>query len=165
MSLHPVVEKVTARIIARSASARKAYLDLDRPRPRRGRAPSHRVLRQSRPWLCRQRRLQKHHSFGQGNEYPASSPPIMTCSPPISLMGAPPSNQDFPPRSPLRRPGCPGVCPPCGDRVPQGARQYGTPLGLHRNRVAYGTPAFRPVPMGMFLRGALPSLVLLPTET
>ncbi len=28
MSLHPVVEKVTARIIARSASARKAYLDL-----------------------------------------------------------------------------------------------------------------------------------------
>jgi len=33
MSLHPVVEKVTARIIARSASARKAYLDLiDRAR-------------------------------------------------------------------------------------------------------------------------------------
>ncbi|MEH6660242.1 MAG: phosphogluconate dehydratase [Parasphingorhabdus sp.] len=28
MSLHPVVEKVTARIIARSASARRAYLDL-----------------------------------------------------------------------------------------------------------------------------------------
>lgn len=33
MSLHPVVEKVTARIIARSTSARKAYLDLiDRAR-------------------------------------------------------------------------------------------------------------------------------------
>jgi len=33
MSLHPVVEKVTARIIARSAAARKAYLDLiDRAR-------------------------------------------------------------------------------------------------------------------------------------
>jgi len=33
MSLHPVVEKVTARIIARSASARKAYLELiDRAR-------------------------------------------------------------------------------------------------------------------------------------
>jgi len=33
MSLHPVVEKVTARIITRSASARKAYLDLiDRAR-------------------------------------------------------------------------------------------------------------------------------------
>lgn len=33
MSLHPVVEKVTARIIVRSASARKAYLDLiDRAR-------------------------------------------------------------------------------------------------------------------------------------
>ncbi|CAO1654948.1 phosphogluconate dehydratase [Parasphingorhabdus sp. NYA22] len=33
MSLHPVVEKVTARIVARSASARKAYLDLiDRAR-------------------------------------------------------------------------------------------------------------------------------------
>ena len=33
MSLHPVIEKVTARIVARSASARKAYLDLiDRAR-------------------------------------------------------------------------------------------------------------------------------------